>query len=269
MPHEMILVEIKGRVGIITMNRPERLNAVHPTMSAEIRQQVEAWNSDPAIGAIIITGAGRGFCAGADFGVWQRDIKQRETGGQNERAERLAQEAQQEPWPLFWRRSKPVVCAINGPSVGAGLTVFLACDVRIASEQARLSMRFVRAGVMAEVASTHILPHMVGLGHALELMLSARIISGEEAARIGLVNRVVPHDKLMEEALATAQEIAFNPTESLLAVKRLIWQNLDERDIKLIQEREGVELEAAMARPAFQEAVSAFSEKRQPDFHKQ
>ena len=262
MAYEKILVETEGRVGIITFNNQERLNALHATMMAEMRSQIEAWNSDPAIGAIIITGAGRAFCSGADMGGWQRGIEQRETG---EPAQRRAQE---ESWVLFALRSKPIICAINGPCIGAGLTITLPCDVRIASDQARLSMRFVRVGVIPELASTHLLSHIVGFGKALELMLSGRIIDGEEAARLGLVNRVVPHDKLMEEALATAQEIAFNPTESLLAIKKLAWQNLDESDLATIQQREGQEFAAAMARPTFREAVSAFMGKRQPDFHK-
>ncbi|GAH63311.1 unnamed protein product, partial [marine sediment metagenome] len=146
--------------------------------------------------------------------------------------------------------------------------ITLPCDVRIASEQARLSMRFVRVGVIPELTSTHLLPHIVGLGQALELMLSGKIISGEEAARIGLVNRVVPPDKLMVEAIAIAQDIAFNPAEALLAIKKLTWQNLDESDIMTIHERERQEFAAAMARPAFKEAVSAFLEKREPNFHK-
>lgn len=169
---------------------------------------------------------------------------------------------------LFCQRAKPIICAINGPAIGAGLTITLPCDLRIASDQARLSMRFVRVGVIPELASTHILAHIVGFSKALELMLSGAIINGEEAARIGLVNRVVPHEKLIEEAVASAQEIAFNPTESLLAIKKLAWQNLDESDLATIQQREGQEFTAAMARPAFREAVNAFMEKRQPDFHK-
>lgn len=262
MPHEMILTETEGRVGIITFNRPERLNALHDTMMKEMREQIEAWNSDPAIGAIVITGAGRAFCSGADIGGWKRGIERQERGEEAGRRE------EEEYWVLFCQRSKPIICAINGPAIGAGLTITLPCDVRIASEQARLSMRFVRVGVLPELASTHILAHIVGLGQALELMLSGRIISGEEAGRIGLVNRVVPHDKLMEEAIATAQEIAFNPSESLFAIKRLTWQNLAEGEIITIRERERQEFAAAMARPSFKEAVSAFMEKRQPDFHK-
>jgi enoyl-CoA hydratase/carnithine racemase len=262
MAHEMIIAEQRGRVGIITFNRPERLNALHDTMMGETRKQIDEWNADDGVGAIVITGAGRAFCAGADIGGWQRNIERRERG-EEVRARRDA-----ENWVQFCLRSKPLICAINGPSIGAGLTITLPCDVRIASDQARLSMRFIRVGVIPELASTHILAHIVGQGHALELMLSGKTISGEEAARIGLVNRVVPQDSLMEEAWATADEIAFNPTESLFAVKRLGWQNLAESDLATVYEREVKEFAAALARPTFKEAVSAFMEKRPPDFHK-
>ncbi|MGB6837757.1 MAG: enoyl-CoA hydratase/isomerase family protein [Dehalococcoidia bacterium] len=262
MAHEMIITEQRGRVGIITFNRPDRMNALHPTMMREMRDQIDEWNSDASVGAIVLTGAGRAFCAGADIGGWQRGIEARERG---EEAQRRAEE---ESWVLFCQRSKPLICAINGASIGAGLTITLPCDVRIASDQARLSMRFIRVGVIPELASTHILAHIVGQSHALELMLSGRIIGGEEAGRIGLVNRVVPPEKLIEEAVATAQEIAFNPTESLFAIKKLAWQNLAEGDIPTVQGREQEEFAAALARPTFKEAVSAFLEKRQPDFHK-
>jgi 2-(1,2-epoxy-1,2-dihydrophenyl)acetyl-CoA isomerase len=109
--------------------------------------------------------------------------------------------------------------AINGTSIGAGLTITLPCDVRIASDQARLSMRFVRVGVIPELASTRILTYLVGMGQALELMLSGRIIDAQEAGRIGLVNRVVPHDQLVDAAVETAAEIAFNPAESVRAIR--------------------------------------------------
>lgn len=263
MKYEMILVETKGRVGTITLNSPERLNALHRSMVAETRGQIEAWNSDPSIDAIILTGAGRAFSSGADISSWQQSLERPEEG-ERTRARLQAEE----PWTLLCQRSKPIICAINGLCVGAGLTWTLACDLRIASDQARLSMRFVRVGVIPELASTHILPHIIGLGPALELMLSGKFISAEEAERIGLVNRVVPHDKLMEEALTTAADIAFNPTESLLAVKSLTYQNLAGGDFATILEREQHEFSAALARPSFREAVNAFMEKRQPDFHK-
>ena len=261
MSHEMILTETQGRVGIITFNRPDKLNAMHDTMMGEMRDQIIAWNDDSGIGAIVITGAGRAFCAGADVGGWNRDIEQREKGEEPRRRARNGS------WVIFAQQSKPLICAINGPCIGAGLTITLPCDVRIASEQARLSMRFIRMGIFPELASTHLLAHIVGIGNAMELMLSGKIIDGTEAARISLVNRVVPHEKLMEEAIAIAQEIAFNPAELVMAAKRVAWQNLDEGDIPTIQQREGVELAAAVASPPFKEAVRAFLEKRQPDFH--
>lgn len=261
MGHEMILTETDGRVGIITFNRPEKLNAMHGTMMRELRDQIDAWNSDPGVGAVVLTGAGRAFCAGADIGGWNQNIQARESGQEAERR------GQEEPWIPFVQRSKPIVCAINGACIGAGLTITLPCDVRVASDQARLAMRFVRVGVTPELASTHLLPHIVGLGHAMELMLTGKIIDGAEASRIGLVNRVVPHARLMEDAVSTAQEIAFNPTESLSVIKRLTWQNLDETDLGAVQQREGKEFAEAMQRPSFKEAVRSFLEKRQPDFH--
>ena len=263
MKYETILVKTEGRVGIITFNRPDKRNSLSETMGDEIRSQIEAWNSDKAISAIILTGAGKAFCAGADVGGWKRGIEDVKEGKRADEHRR-----QHEPWPLFFQRSKPIICAINGPAIGVGLTLTLSCDVRIASDQALLSMRFVRMGVTPELASTHILPHIVGLGQALELMLSGKTISGEEAARIGLVNRVVPHSKLMEEALAAARDIAFNSTETLLVIKNLTWQHLGESNLRTVYDRELQEFKAAQARPAFKEAVNAFLEKRQPDFHK-
>ena len=261
MAYEMILTETQGRVGIITFNRPDRLNTLHETMTREMREQITAWNSDPGIGAIVLTGTGRAFCAGADLGGWNRDIGRREEGQEPERH-------RESSWVQFARESKPIVCAINGHAIGAGLTITLPCDVRIASDKALLSMRFVRIANFPIGASTHLLPRIIGFGQAMELMLTGRIIDGTEAARIGLVNRVVPHDKLMEDAIATAQEIAFNPTDTLMAVKKVAWENLNEGDLEAIEEREMTEGKAAFSTPAFKEAIRAFLEKRQPDFHK-
>ena len=128
-------------------------------------------------------------------------------------------------------------------------------------------MRFVRVGVMPELASTYLLSHIVGVSHALDLSLSGRIISGEEAGRIGLVNRVVPAEKLLDEAIALAAEYAFNPSQSLSAIKRQIWHNLTNVDTREVMRGEMVEFVAAQRRPHFKEAVTAFREKREPDFH--
>ena len=262
MPYEYIAVEQRGRAGIITFSKPDRLNVVNYDMFGEVRQAIEGWNEDPSVGAVVLTGSGRAFCAGADIRGWERTIEARERGEGYER------EREPENWVHFIQRSKPVVCAINGLSIGVGLTMTLPCDVRIASDQARLSMRFVRVGVLPELASTRLLVHIVGLTQALELMLSGRIIPADEAGRIGLVNRVVPHDRLMEAALEAAAEIAFNPADSLAAIKRLVWENLTEMDLSQVWKREDREFAAAMERPAFKEAVKAFMEKREPQFNR-
>ena len=258
MPYEYIAAEQRGRVGIVTFNKPDKLNLFNYDMFGEVRQAIDAWNQDAGVGAVILTGSGRAFCAGADIRGWDREI---EAGGRRRPRE-------EENWVHFIQRSKPVICAINGLSIGVGLTMTLPCDVRIASDQARLSMRFVRVGVLPELASTRILVEIVGLTQAMELMLSGRIVPAEEAGRIGLVNRVVPPEQLMETALETAAEIAFNPADSLAAIKRLVWENLTETEIEEVWKRENREFAAAMDRPAFKEAVKAFIEKREPQFNR-
>lgn len=263
MPYDQIITEQRGRVGIVTLNKPDKLNSLGEPMDSEMREAIEAYNQDVAIGAVVLTGAGRAFCAGADIGGWDRDIQRRESNGREMRLR-----GERENWVTFVQRSKPIIAAINGVSIGAGLTITLPCDVRIASENARLSMRFVRVGVLPELASTRILVQIVGLTQALELMLSGRILGAEEAGRIGLVNHVVPADQVLDAAVDIAAEIAFNPAESLAAIKRTVWANLTEPDLNEILKREVVEFNQAMQRPYFKEAVRAFIEKRQPDFHK-
>ncbi|HJN49056.1 MAG: enoyl-CoA hydratase/isomerase family protein [Pseudomonadales bacterium] len=268
MAHEMIKTEVVGRVGVITHDRPEKLNALHPVMSLERQEQIEAWNEDPAIGAIVVTGAGRAFCSGADVGGWKRDlVDPKEQAPQPAASDDDAPRLDPGGWTRFCMQSKPLIAAINGPAIGAGLTTILPFDVRIASDRATLSMRFIRMGIFPELGSTHILPHIVGMGHAMELMLTGRIIDGEESARIGLVNRVVPHDQLMEKAMEVAAEIAFNPIEQSRGVKEVTWKNLDEDELSEVQRLEGVWLRKARTSKAFGEAVNAFLDKRQPDFH--
>jgi enoyl-CoA hydratase/carnithine racemase len=261
----MIIAEQHGRVGVIKFNNDKRMNALHPVMFGEARRQIDAWNNDTSVGAVVITGEGRAFCAGADIGGWNKAIEQRESNGAQTPRQRPAEP--EESWTTFLIRSKPIVCAINGPAIGAGLTITLAADVRIASPQAKLSMRFIRVGVLPELASTFILPHIVGLGNALELMLSGRIITGEEAGRIGLVNRVVAADRLLDEAIATAAEIAFNPSESHAAIKRQTWDNISRGgELSEMMRTEMREFVTAQRRPYFKEAVRSFIEKREPQF---
>jgi enoyl-CoA hydratase/carnithine racemase len=267
--YKYILFEQRGRVGLITLNRPDRLNAWTYDMGDEINAAIESCNEDPGVGAIVVTGAGRGFCAGADVQGFNRSIEQREAGesatnglGEGERrrdAEHLA---------AFLRRSKPLIAAVNGPSIGVGMTMTLPMDIRIASDTAKFSMRFIRMGITPEVASTVYLPQIVGLQNALDLILTARTIQADEALRLGLVRSVVPGDKLLDEAMSLADEIANNPTEAVWEGKRMVHAHMVEQDVDAVVKEENRTFYKASKGPAHKEAVKAFLEKRQPEFNK-
>jgi 2-(1,2-epoxy-1,2-dihydrophenyl)acetyl-CoA isomerase len=252
------LFEKRGRVGLITLNRPERLNAWSAEMAQLVREMLEECNADDGIGAAVITGQGRGFCSGADL---QRR-REEATGAAPPR-----RQVDEEPLPFFLQRSKPIVAAINGPAIGIGLTLTLCCDVRVASDQARLSARFLRIGLTPELGSSFFLPQIVGLGFAAELILTGRIIDAAEASRVGLVNKVVPHDQLIQEAIALAEEIAFNPTQHVAWAKRLIYSNAANDNLRSVLQVETEIFGQAARTDAFVEAGRAFAEKRQPNFH--
>jgi enoyl-CoA hydratase/carnithine racemase len=264
--YQFILFEQRGRVGVITLNRPDRLNAWTYAMGDEVQAAIEACNQDTGIGAIVITGAGRGFCAGADIQGFNQSIENRESGS-GERSPLDPPARREEHLAAFLRRSKPLIAAINGPSIGVGLTMTLPMDIRIASEDARFSMRFIRIGITPEVASTTYLAQIVGLPNALDLILTARIIDAAEAGRMGLVNRVVPPDQLMDEAMATAAAIAENPLECVMEGKRMVHANMVETDIDAVVKDEDRTLTRVQKGPAHKEAVRAFIEKREPRFN--
>jgi 2-(1,2-epoxy-1,2-dihydrophenyl)acetyl-CoA isomerase len=252
-PH--VTFERRGRVGLITLNRPERLNAWSPEMARLVRGHIEQCNEDPSVGAVVLTGAGRGFCSGADL---RRD--RAADGGRRPAAEG-------EPLTAFMQRSKPLIAAINGPAIGVGFTLTLCCDLRMASENARLSMRFVRIGLTPELGSTFILPQLTGLGAAAEMILTGRIIDAQEALRIGAVNRVVPHEQLLDTALALGEEIAFNPTSHVRWAKGLLYANAANDNLRSVLRSEDEIFGQAARSEAFAEAGRAFAEKREPNFH--
>jgi enoyl-CoA hydratase/carnithine racemase len=263
--YQYILFERKDRVGIVTFNRPDRLNAWTYDMNDEMLDAIEACNQDSGIGAVVVTGAGRGFCAGADVQGFNNSIEARDAG--DGRRGSMDGRRTDEHLAAFLRRSKPLIAAVNGPSIGVGLTLTLPMDLRIASEQARFSMRFIRMGITPEVASTTYLPQIVGLQNALDLILTARIIDAPEALRMGLVARVVPPEQLMDSALAVASEIADNPTEQVMEGKRMVHQHMVAQDIDAVVADEDRAIINSYKGPAHKEAVRAFLEKRQPRFN--
>ncbi|HEY8173680.1 MAG TPA: enoyl-CoA hydratase-related protein [Dehalococcoidia bacterium] len=266
--YEQIVFEQRGRVGVITLNRPERLNAWTWKMSGEMGDAITKCNEDDGIGCIVITGAGRGFCAGADVGIFDRAIDQRaEATTDEERRAASAAPERVDRGLEFYQQSKPIIAAINGVAVGLGLTMTLTMDLRIASEQARFSMRFVRMGIVPEAESTLYLPQIVGIANALELSLTGRIIDAQDALRFGLVSRVVPPERLMDETMALAEEIAFNPTDAVWNAKKLMHRNMIEQDRASVIRREGAVITQQYESAGHKEAIRSFIEKREPRFN--
>ena len=261
MAYEEIIAETQGRVGIIRLNRPRKLNAWTAVMSAEIIDQIATWNDDDGIGAIVLTGEGRAFCAGADVGNFAKRV---ETNREGE-GEQLSRGGYN--MTTFIRQSKPTIAAINGYAVGVGLTMILPCDVRIASTAASLSIRFIKMGLMPELGSTHLLAQLVGLGNAAEMCLTGRMVGAEEALRIGLVTGVTEPEDLLPTALAKADEIANNPTRAVMMIKELLRKNPMDPDLDAVMEREGLRDQIARRLPDHAEAVEAFLAKREARFN--
>ena len=262
MPHEQILTESRGRVGIIRLNRPRKLNAWTDTMSGEIIEQMTAWNADDDIGAIVLTGEGRAFCAGADIGNFAERVETNRQG-QGEQLHRGGHNM-----TTFMRESKPTIAAVNGYAVGVGLTMILPCDVRIASTAAQLSIRFIKMGLMPELGSTRLLAQLVGLGHATDMCLTGRMVPADEALHIGLVSAVTEPDALLPTALAKAEEIANNSTPAVMMIKELLRKNPMDPDLEAVMEREGLRDQIARRLPDHAEAVAAFLGKREAQFNR-
>jgi len=255
---EQITFDIQDGVGRLTLNRPDRLNAWTYQMSAELTEAIEHCNQSDDVGAMVITGAGRGFCAGADIGD---TFKARLDGEQPAPSRR-----DPSGWVNLLRQSKPIIAAINGASVGVGLTMILPCDVIMASEEARFGMGFIKMGLVPELASSHFLAQRMGFGRASEVCLTGKIYTAREAREMDLVDHLVPHEQLLDEAMALAKTIAANPSPQLRWIKQLLSANACETDLNAVQEREMALLQQAYATPEHKEAVAAFLEKRAPDY---
>ena len=254
MAYEQIRYETLGPIATITLDRPDRLNAWTRRMSHEMRDAIESANGDTAIGAILVTGAGHGFCAGADIHGFQDQI-------QNQKAP-----AAEGDWVDLCRRSKPLIAAVNGVCVGVGMTMILPFDVIVASERARFGMFFIKMGLVPELASTHFLVQRVGFAKASEMCLSGRLYSAGELSDHRLFNGLVPPDELLPRANELAAEIAANPDRQLRMIKELLTHNGSEPDLKAVQARELDLLLRCYESPEHKEAVDAFMTGRPPRF---
>lgn len=254
MSYDTILAETTDGVLTVTMNRPEKLNAWTPDMAHEMADAITQANGDDATIAIVVTGAGRGFCAGADMSA----VFQAQLDG--------APDRKPPDWVGLMRSSKPIVAAVNGPAIGVGLSQIMSMDHLVAAKGAKLSMRFVKIGVVPELASSHFIPMRVGFGKASELMLTGKTILAEEAAAIGLIDNVVEPDELMDAANAMARAMGENPQASLAFTKQLLTENMSQTSLQEVQRLELKLLHQAYETPEHKEAVAAFLEKREPDF---
>lgn len=218
--YQNALYDVSDGIATITLNRPDKLNAYTTEMGDEVVDAFHHSRDDGAVRAVILTGAGRGFCAGVDL----EHLKAHQAGANASKGPRLGEEDFLTKLPLeLLQFPKPVIAAINGAAIGVGITMALPCDIRIAADHAKLGFTFARLGILPGLGSTHLLPRLVGMAKAQELVLTAKIIRAPEASLIGLVNQVVPADDLMNEARAMATSMAESRPEVLAAAKRALY----------------------------------------------
>jgi len=262
MAYETLLTELENRVLTITLNRPERLNALNGTMLRDLLAVCDEIDSNDEIRAAIFTGAGRGFCAGADLTGGSGTFDNSERGPANEHRDGGGLVSLR-----FYDCKKTLIAAFNGPAVGVGATMMLPADIRIASEKARFGFVFARRGIVPEACSSWFLPRVVGINQALEWVSTGRIFDASEALAGGLVSRVVPPEELLPTAKALAAEIVQNTSGVSIALSRqMLWRMLG-ADHPMEAHKIDSQAIYAMGKSADgHEGVQSFLEKRAPDF---
>ncbi|MDR3507487.1 MAG: enoyl-CoA hydratase [Caulobacteraceae bacterium] len=268
MSYQEILYRTQDGVAVITLNRPDRLNAWTGVMHREVKAAMRAASDDTAVRVIVLTGAGRGFCAGADMQNLQTI-----QGGETRAATTPDAPFDPDASPDFQKTNsyfpsvpKPIIAAINGPCVGLGLVLTLFADMRFASDAAVFSTAFARRGLIAEHGCSWLLPRLVGMAHAADLLYSARRVSAAEAKEMGLVNRVIPHTDFEAEVMAYATMLASEVSpRSLREMKREIWNALSQTLAEAIDVA-NADMAASFASEDFKEGVAHFVEKRAPAF---
>jgi len=257
---DQVLFERAGQVEIITLNRPEILNSFTAEMLHALSMRFEELQQDDDTRAVLVTGAGRAFCAGADLsGGGGRDDVHTPMGM------RLSTHLYSRVIRSLATLEKPVIGAINGDAAGAGCNFALACDLLVASNNARFIQIFVRRGLVADAGGTYFLPRLVGLSKAKELMFSGEAIDAEHALELGLVTKVVQPDKLMQEGMDLAQRLACGPTRALGMIKRMLNRSF-ESDLETALEMEAAMQGIAVSTADVMEGITCFLQKRRPEF---
>ncbi|MGB4862479.1 MAG: enoyl-CoA hydratase [Tepidiformaceae bacterium] len=263
-PTEHLLVEQEGYVLTITLNRPDRLNAISIPMLRALSSTLQAANVDRDVRSIILTGSGRGFCSGLD-------LKAQDPGSDSGDSVQLGGSGYQmfdlhnSPPIVINRMDKPIVCALNGAAAGYGMDLALGCDIRIASENAKMGAVFAKRGIVPESGGCWYLPRLLGWARAAEVAFLGDVLDAQKSLEIGLVNKVVPHDDLMAEAKAWALKIANNAPLAVQATKRMMRLGQDET-FEAAVDHILLQLLPLTRTEDFRESLSAFAERREPTF---
>jgi enoyl-CoA hydratase/carnithine racemase len=272
MPNQETLYQVADRVATITLNRPDKLNAWTSVMEREVRAAMGEADKDENVRVIVLTGAGRGFCAGADMSLLSTvaekglDEAKRTQSVQTAAKSEGSRSDFQKKYSYFLALTKPVIAAINGPVVGLGLVITLYCDLRIASDAARFGTAFAQRGLIAEYGMAWMLPRLVGHANALDLLFSARMIDAAEALRMGLVNHVYPRETFLEEVRKNAAYLASNVSpRSLRVIKRQVYAAMFQTLAESFESSEQ-EMLTSLECEDFKEGVAHFVEKRSPVF---
>lgn len=257
-----ILYDLTDRIGTITLNRPEVMNALGGAMREDILSRLQEAATDPAVRCMIITGAGAAFCAGGDIANMVEMQSKNDASVLKQRMTLGGKVVQ-----FIRHMSKPVIAAINGAAAGAGMNLALACDIRYGSDRARFAESFVKIGLVPDWGGHYLLTQLVGTGRALELIMTGDRIDAEEAYRLGIINRIFPHETFQEEVRTFAKRLADGPAETLARIKRGVYIGATGTLAETLaheEQAQGVVFLSADAR----EGTRAFLEKRPPQFGK-
>jgi len=266
MEYTQILYEISDRIATITLNRPEKLNACTYVMADEVIDAFGKADADDDVRVVVVTGAGRAFCGGTDLSPEGGTLEGRSSTASADDAEAHRDVAGRITMPLYDLK-KPVIAAINGPAVGVGITMTLAMDIRLASENARMGFVFTRRGIIAEGASNWFLPRIVGMGKAAEWILTGKVFGAQEALAHGLVTEVLPPDVLIPRAREIALEIAQNTSAISVALcRQLLWKLVAADHPMEAHKIESKVLEWLFQQADASEGIMSFLEKRPPNF---
>ncbi|MDC1479165.1 enoyl-CoA hydratase/isomerase family protein [Pseudomonadales bacterium] len=261
---EELLVEQNGNIVVITLNRPDRLNAISRVMLNELSMKMTEANKDPDVRCIVLTGSGKGFCAGLDLiDVGQGGIGSGDSKGSNR--PRQLFDLRDAPVNVMWNIDTPIVCALNGAAAGYGMDIALLCDIRVSGQSGKMAAVTAKRNVVPESGGTWLLPRLIGWAKASELYYRGRVVGSEECLDIGLVNTVVPDADVMTTAMTWAQEIADNAPLAVQTTKRMMRMGL-EQSYDTSVDQLMMHLGGMFQSEDFKEGVQAFLERRKPEF---